>query len=98
MALDGTWKVTARSLMKKYDGVVVLRTQGEKVTGTVTVEGNTVEIRDGRVRGNEFEIKAEVNILGRSTVTVKGNFDENTMSGTMKMGIMSMKFEGTKTG
>ena len=97
MTIDGFYKVVVNSPMGKQEGSFTYKAEGEILTGTATASGETVEVQDGIVKDNSFKHTMKMKTpMGRMKVKVEGTLDGNKISGTFKLPIASMSFEGTK--
>jgi len=97
MAIDGTYNITVNSPMGKQEGSFTYKTDGSSLTGTATASGETVDIQDGKVSGNDFEHTMKMKTpMGKMKVNVKGTVDGDKISGTFKLPFGAMPFEGTR--
>jgi hypothetical protein len=97
MAADGTWNLTMNTPMGERRSTLTLSTAGGTLTGTQEAEGNTTDIADGRIDGNELEWRVSITNPMPLTLTFHGAVDGNTMRGTADTGMFgSFPFEGTR--
>ena len=97
MAIEGFYKVVVASPMGKQEGSFNYKSEGYFLTGTATASGETVNIQDGKISGNDFEHTMKMKTpMGRMKVKVEGTLDGDKISGTFKLPIASMAFEGTR--
>lgn len=97
MVVDGTYKIITKSPIGKQEGGFTYKTEGDVLTGTATAGGETVPIDGGKVNGNIFEHTMRMKTpMGRSKVKVNGIVDGDKISGTFKLLIGTMPFEGTR--
>ncbi len=97
MALNGTYKITAQSQMGKTEATFHFKTDGDVLTGTNEVMGQTLEILDGKVSGNTFSfIEKMKSQMGSMEFTFKGTYEGDKISGTFVSQMGSTPFEGTK--
>lgn len=97
MAVDGTYKIIAKSPLGKQEGGFTYKTEGDVLTGTATAGGETVTVDGGKVNGDNFEHTMYMKTpVGKSKVKVKGTVEGDKISGTFKLLIGSMPFEGTR--
>jgi hypothetical protein len=98
MAINGTYKIAAASPMGKLEGIMVLRADGETLSGTLTAMGNTAKFLNGRADGDAFEFGIEAKTpMGPMKITVKGTVGEDKVSGSFITSFGQMPFEGGRT-
>jgi hypothetical protein len=97
MAIDGTYKITAKAPLGNQEGILVYKTDGTVLTGTMTVFGTTYEIEDGKASGDNFEHLVRFKTpMGSTKTTVTGTVDGDTISGKFKAMMSTMLFSGTR--
>ena len=97
MSADGTWNLTMQTPMGERRSSLTLSTAGGKLTGTQEAEGNTTEIADGSVNGNDLSWKVAITNPMPLTLTFSGSVNGNTLNGTADTGMFgSFPFEGTR--
>ena len=57
MSADGTWNLTMQTPMGERRSTLTLSTSGGTLTGKQEAEGNTTDIADGSVNGNDVSWK-----------------------------------------
>ena len=55
MSIDGTYNVRASTPVGVQEGKIVLKTEGESLSGSVTTRWGTENFTGGKVSGNQFE-------------------------------------------
>jgi hypothetical protein len=97
MAVDGMYDIIVKSLKGKQAGRLVFKTDGETLTGTSESGGETVELLEGVVNGNEFKFKVKQKTpIGRLSIKFKGSVDGDKISGKAKTPLGPAPFEGTR--
>jgi hypothetical protein len=98
MAIDGTYKGTAKSMMGSADCEITLKEgAGGTLSGTASAMGINASIQNGTVSGNDFTCEVEGDgPLGHMTLTIAGTVEGDRISGTIAAGRMKAKFEGTR--
>ena len=97
MAADGTWNLTLQTPMGERRSVLTLATSGATLTGTQEAEGNTTDISEGSVNGNEVSWKVSITNPMPLTLTFNGTVDGNSLNGNADTGMFgSFPFEGTR--
>ena len=97
MAADGTWNLTMQTPMGERRSTLTLSTAGGTLTGKQEAEGNTTDIADGTVNGNELSWKVSITNPMPLTLTFTGTVDGDTLSGSADTGMFgSFPFEGTR--
>ena len=98
MAIDGNWTITMTTPMGERTATLVLKTAGGTLTGTQAADGDSGEIFDGSVDGNNVAWKIEITNPMQLTLAYTGTLDGDSMSGDMGIGPMgNFPFTGVKT-
>ena len=97
MSADGTWNLTMQTPMGERRSTLTLATSGGSLTGTQEAEGNTTDITDGSVSGNDVSWKVAITNPMPLTLTFSRSVSGNTLNGTADTGMFgSFPFEGTR--
>ena len=97
MSADGTWNLTMQTPMGERRSTLTLSTAGGTLTGTQEAEGNTTDIADGSVSGDNVSWKVAITNPMPLTLTFSGSVNGNTLNGTADTGMFgSFPFEGTR--
>ncbi|MBV8698508.1 hypothetical protein [Bradyrhizobium sp.] len=97
MAVDGDWNLTMTTPMGERDATLSVKSAGGTLTGTQAAEGNSVEIFDGTVNGNELTWKVSIDNPMPLTLEFTGKVSGDSMSGEMGIGPMgSFPFTGRR--
>ena len=97
MAADGTWNLTMDTPMGERRSTLTLSTSGGTLTGKQEAEGNTTEIAEGSVNGNEVSWRVSITNPMPLTLTFSGTVDGNAMNGNADTGMFgSFPFQGTR--
>ena len=97
MSADGTWNLTMQTPMGERRSTLTLATSGGSLTGTQEAEGNTTDITDGSVSGNDVSWKVAITNPMPLTLTFSGSVNGNTLNGTADTGMFgSFPFQGTR--
>lgn len=81
--LDGIWDVTVKTFIGDQSSVLDIKVDGDVLIGTTTDKnsGNSCEISDGKVSGDDFNYKASVKLaIGTIEFTVNGMVSEDGKS------------------
>ena len=96
-AADGTWNLTMQTPMGERRSSLTLATAGGTLTGKQEAEGNTTDIAEGTVSGNELSWKVSITNPMPLTLTFTGTVDGDTLNGSADTGMFgSFPFEGTR--
>jgi len=60
MAVDGTWNLTMETPMGERASTLVVKVAGGKLEGTQSAEGQTAQIFEGRINGNDLGWKVSI--------------------------------------
>lgn len=97
MAVDGNWNLTMSTPMGERQATLSVATAGGTLTGTQGAEGNTAEIFDGTVNGDDVAWKVSITNPMPLTLAFTGKIAGDTMSGEMGIGPMgSFPFTGKR--
>lgn len=97
MSANGTWNLTMQTPMGERRSTLTLSTAGGTLTGKQEAEGNTTEIAEGTVNGNEVSWRVSITNPMPLTLTFTGIVDGNTMNGNADTGMFgSFPFQGTR--
>jgi hypothetical protein len=97
MSADGTWNLMMQTPMGERRSKLTLSTAGGTLTGQQEAEGNTTDIAEGTVNGNDLSWKVSITNPMPLTLTFSGTVDGNNLNGTADTGMFgSFPFEGTR--
>jgi hypothetical protein len=97
MAVDGNWNLTMSTPMGERKATLSLKSSGGTLTGTQGAEGNSTEIFDGTVSGDD--VAWNISIINPMPLTLNftGKVSGDGMSGEVGIGPMgSFPFTGTR--
>src|SRR5262249_11483717 len=97
MAVDGNWNLTMTTPMGDRQATRSLKSVVDTLTGTQGADGNSTEIFDGAVNGNDVTWKVSITNPMPLTLEFTGTVAGDAISGQMGIGIMgSFPFTGTR--
>ena len=97
MAVDGTWNLTMSTPMGERNARLSLKRSGGTLTGTQGADGNSTEIFDGTVNGDDVAWKISITDPMPLTLDFSGKVAGDSISGEMGIGPMgSFPFTGTR--
>jgi hypothetical protein len=97
MAVDGNWNITMSTPMGERNATLSLKSSGGTLTGTQGADGNSGEIFDGTVAGDDVAWKISITNPMPLTLAFTGKVSGDRMSGEMGIGPMgSFPFTGTR--
>jgi hypothetical protein len=97
MAVDGTWDLTMSTPMGERKATLSLKNSGGTLTGTQGAEGNSTEIFDGTVNGDDVAWNISITNPMPLTLNFTGKVSGDSMSGEVGIGPMgSFPFTGTR--
>ena len=85
MGFDGTWKVNAQTPMGPQESILQFAEDGSTLTGTVSTNGETVDIYDGAVDGDSATWKADVTAPMQLTIVFTGELDGDEITATQRL-------------
>ena len=97
MAADGSWNLTMNTPMGERKATLDIKTAGGQLTGRQSAEGNSADIFDGTVNGNELSWKVNIEQPMALTLEFSAQVSGDSMSGSMKIGMFgTSSFTGTR--
>jgi hypothetical protein len=97
MAVDGNWNLTLNTPMGERTASLSVKSSGGTLTGTQAAEGDSAEIFDGSVNGDEVAWKVSITSPMPLTLEFTGKVSGDSISGDMGIGFMgSFPFTGTR--
>ena len=97
MAVDGNWNLVMSTPMGERKATLNLKSAGGTLTGTQGADGNSTEIFDGTVSGNDVAWKVSITNPMPLTLEYKGTVAGDDISGEMGIGVMgSFPFAGKR--
>ncbi len=97
MAIDGTYKIKAKTPMGVQESTKTLKTDGNVLSGTSVSSTGTNSITNGTVNGNEIQWEEEVNTpMGKMKLNMKATVAGDKISGTASTPMGAIPFEGTR--
>jgi hypothetical protein len=86
MSVDGTWSIRVTTPLGERQSILSVRTDSSTLSGTQAADGNSVEIFDGAVNGNDVSWKVTITDPMPMTLEFTGAVDGDEISGTVKLG------------
>jgi hypothetical protein len=86
MSEEGNWNLVVSTPMGDRRGSLSLKTEGTTVKGSQMADGNSTEIFDGTVNGNEIFWKVSITDPMPMTLEFTGTVDGDEIAGTVKLG------------
>src|SRR5258708_6862901 len=97
MAVDGNWNLTMSTPMGERNATLSLKSSGGTLTGTHGADGNSTEIFDGSVSGDDVTWKVSITNPMPLTLDFTGTVAGDSISGEMCIGPMgSFPFTGKR--
>ena len=98
MAIDGEYKIEIDTPMGKQESTLVLKTDGDKLSGNMASMFGTTEFSGGSVNGDEISWGMELDSpMGKMKLEYKGKVTGSDISGEVKAGDFgSSPFKGKK--
>ena len=97
MAVDGNWNLTLNTPMGERTATLSLASSGTTLTGTQAAEGDSAEIFDGSVNGDDVAWKVSITNPMPLTLEFTGTVSGDSINGEMGIGPMgSFPFTGAR--
>ena len=87
MSVDGTWNIVMKTPMGDRDAVVTLAADGDALSGTMSSDGNTLDIENAKMENGRAMWDASVTTPMPITLSFDVAADGDTMDGTVKLGM-----------
>ena len=98
MTADGNWNLVVPTPMGERRGRLSLKTEGSTVKGSQMADGNSTEIFDGTVNGDEISWKVSITDQMPMTLEFTGTVDGDEIAGTVKLGEFgNSSFSGSRS-
>jgi len=100
MSIDGQYEIISRFFVfGRHGGRVIIRTDGNDLSGTAYAIGKESPLLNGMLNGNEFSFIMEMDIplvKKKIKMNVKGYFGEGSINGTTITPFGKSTFEGKR--
>ena len=97
MAVDGVWNLVMSTPMGERKAQLSVKAVGDKLTGVQGADGNSGEIFDGTVNGDDVAWKISITNPMPLTLAFTGKVPGDNISGEMGIGPMgSFPFTGSR--
>ena len=99
MAVDGNYSIEINSPMGTRPGSLVLKTDGNSLTGSLSAEQGEQALEDGKVSGDDFSFKAGVSTpMGNIQLAFSGSVSGENISGNVQAGDFgTFPFQGNRS-
>ena len=95
--LDGTYSIQMRTPMGPKDGKLLLRTQGNLLSGVLEVLGNANPFTNGQADGNRCRFSSQFKTaLGSVDYEAEGQVDGDTLTAVSRTAKGDLKITGTR--
>ncbi|MFC0283405.1 hypothetical protein ACFFJB_07270 [Camelimonas abortus] len=97
MAVDGAWNLTMQTPMGARTTTLALTSNGGVLSGTQSAEGQSAEIFDGKVSGDDVSWKVKITSPMPLTLEFRGKVSGDSMEGKVSAGFVgSWGFSGSR--
>jgi hypothetical protein len=97
MSADGTWNVTMNTPMGAQKASLVLKTDGDKLTGEMKGPQGALALNDGKVAGDTLTWSANMTQPMPIKLEFTGKVAGDKIAGSVKLGAFgNATFEGTR--
>jgi hypothetical protein len=99
MTADGNWSLVVATPMGERRGTLSVKAEGATLKGNqMADDGNSADIFDGTINGNEVFWKVSITDPMPMTLEFTGTVDGNEIAGTVKLGEFgNSSFSGTRS-
>ena len=98
MSVDGTYKVTAETPIGSIESTLILKTDGEELSGTMSAgRMGTIDFNGGKVEGSRFSFAMTMKkFFKKIEVSGSGKVDGDQISGEVKTSLGNTSFAGVR--
>ena len=98
MSADGNWNLVVVTPMGDRQATLSVKTDGNALRGSQGAEGNSTDIFDGTVDGNQASWKVSITDPMPMTLEFTGAVNGDAISGSVKLGAFgTASFSGTRS-
>ena len=98
MTADGNWNLVVSTPMGERQATLSLNTEATTLKGSQMADGNSVEIFDGTVNGNDVSWKVSITDPMPMTLEFTGTIKGSELTGSVTLGAFgSSSFSGTRS-
>jgi hypothetical protein len=98
MSADGNWNLVVATPMGDRQATLSVKTDGSALKGSQAADGNSTDIFDGTVNGNELSWKVSISEPMPMTLEFTGTINGDEVSGSVKLGAFgTASFSGTRS-
>jgi hypothetical protein len=98
MSADGNWNLVVATPMGDRQATLSVKTEGGTLKGSQAADGNSTDIFDGTVNGNEVSWKVSISDPMPMTLEFTGTVNGDEVSGSVKLGAFgTASFSGTRS-
>jgi hypothetical protein len=97
MSADGNWNLVVTTPMGERHATLSVKTDGGALKGSQMADGNSAEIFEGTVNGNDVAWKVSITDPMEMTLEFTGTVTGDNIGGSVKLGMFgSSSFSGTR--
>jgi len=97
MSADGNWNLVISTPMGERHATLSVKADGGVLKGSQAAEGNSAEIFEGTVNGDDVAWKVSITNPMEMTLEFTGKVSGNDIGGEVKLGMFgSSSFSGTR--
>jgi len=98
MSADGNWNLVVVTPMGDRQATLSVKTDGSALTGSQAADGNSTDIFDGTVNGNDVSWKVSITDPMPMTLEFTGSINGDEISGSVQLGAFgTASFSGTRS-
>jgi len=98
MSVDGDWNLVIATPMGDRQAALSVKTDGNALKGSQGAEGNSTDIFDGTVDGNQASWKVSITDPMPMTLEFTGTVNGDAINGSVKLGAFgTASFSGTRS-
>jgi hypothetical protein len=94
--VQGKWNITIKTPVGDRSGVLELKTEGTKLTGSLSDAEHFAAISDGKVEGNRLSWSAKITKPMRMSLKFTATVEADRISGAAKHLLGKATFTGTR--
>src|SRR5690349_12790223 len=96
MTVDGTYEINIQAPQGPQPMTIELKTSGSELSGCVREGGESLDLLEPTLNGNQVSFKIQVTKPMPLTLSCEATVEGDTITGTASVSVVKLPFEGTR--